>query len=70
MMDKRHYDQLRQIFMAKEVWAGNLADKEATRDLIRSGHVHNTGGAPSSIDRVSLTAKGRRAIETGINEHD
>lgn len=67
-MDKRHYEQLRQIFMRKTVWAGDLADKEATRNLIRSGHVHNTGGPASSIDRVSLTDKGRVAIETGITE--
>ena len=54
------YNQLHQIYMQGSggVDAGNLIDKCATRELIRMGLVDNTGGPPSSIDRVYINRTG------------
>jgi hypothetical protein len=44
------------------VEAGNLIDKEATRELVRRGYADNTGGAPSSLSRVYVSKAGRAAL--------
>lgn len=45
------------------VWAGNLMDKDSTRSLIRKGYAENTGGSPSSLDRVYISQLGRVLID-------
>jgi hypothetical protein len=53
--------QLNQIYHKgkKGVWCGDLMDKCSARELVRAGYVRNTGGAPSSLDTLFVTDKGR-----------
>ena len=59
--------QLEQLRVAgfRGVWAGDLIDKSSTRELVRDGLADNTGGSPSSLDRVYITKAGRDALATG-----
>lgn len=63
--------QLRQLYHRRwaGVEAGNLICKESTRSLVRRGCADNTGGAPSSLDRVYISERGIALInalkETG-----
>jgi hypothetical protein len=60
-MTEAEFQQLKQIYMAAKrgVWCGDLMSKTSTRELVRAGYIHNTGGAPSSLDTLTVTDKGR-----------
>jgi hypothetical protein len=65
MLDKSLTEQLQQLKGAglRGVWAGDLICKTSTRELVRLGLADNTGGAPSSLNRVYITKTGRDALE-------
>ena len=52
--------QLQQLYKNRwsGVWAGDLICKESARMLVREGFAENTGGSPSSLDRVYISNAG------------
>lgn len=64
-LNRAQVNQLRQLSDRRfaGVWAGNLMDKTATRELVRLGLAENTGGSPSSLSTVYISEKGRKALE-------
>ena len=57
-------DQLRQLAGRRfaGVWAGDLIDKCSTRELVRMGLAENTGGSPSALSTVYISAEGRSLL--------
>ena len=64
MLSKRLKEQLQQLRGAghRGVWAGDLADKTSTRELVRMGLADNTGGSPSALSTVYINQAGRDAL--------
>ena len=64
--------QLRQLYKMRwsGVWAGDLVSKEATRMLVREGYAENTGGSPSSLDRVYISRRGVVVVKAWENWPD
>lgn len=63
-LKKALFDQLSQLYRAglEGVHAGDLADKCSTRELVRMGLADNSGGPPSSLDRVRINRAGVNAF--------
>lgn len=72
MMSKEDDAQLRQI-RAKSphpgVWSGDLISKPSARKLVAAGLVRNSGGSPSSLAYLSITAEGE-ALLRAVDEID
>jgi hypothetical protein len=68
MITKPQRAQLEQLLLAgfRGVWAGDLIDKESTRELIRRGLVDNglkrLDAPPSSLHKVYINESGRHAL--------
>jgi hypothetical protein len=64
MLEKNLTEQLQQLKSAglRGVWSGDLIDKTSTRELVRLGLADNTGGSPSSLNRVYISKAGRDAL--------
>ena len=61
--------QLRQLYKSRwsGVWCGDLVSKDSTRMLVREGYAENTGGSPSSLDRVYISKKGAVVVSAWEN---
>ena len=64
--------QIRQLYKARwsGVWAGDLVSKESARMLVREGYAENTGGSPSSLDRVYISRRGLVVAQAWENWSD
>ena len=61
--DNEYMEQLKQIADAPNgVWAGDLINKTAARDLVERKLVRNSGGPPSSLNVLTLSETGRIAV--------